>query len=239
VDNIKMDLREIQWDGMDWIDLAQNRGQWRALLNTVMNLRSHKMLGSSWVAAQLTASQKGLSSMSEWVSECVHVYTYIYAIYMNLYVFRLKMGKQNIRNWIVIPRIHSHCAHLNKYKFYSEQFSSPTYQLQTCCFLWLNSILYIYSYYIVNTKSAQRLATGWTTEGSEFESRLRQEFSLLQVVQTDSGATQSFIWWVLGTLSPGVKRPGREADNLPPTIKKMLIYTSTPPYAFMAQYLIS
>jgi hypothetical protein len=39
VDNIKMDLREIGWDGMDWIDLAQERDQWRALVNTVMNLR--------------------------------------------------------------------------------------------------------------------------------------------------------------------------------------------------------
>jgi hypothetical protein len=39
VDNIKMDLREIGWDGMDWIDLAENRGQWRALVNAVMNLR--------------------------------------------------------------------------------------------------------------------------------------------------------------------------------------------------------
>jgi hypothetical protein len=38
-DNIKMDLREIGWDGMDWIDLAQDRDQWRALVNTVMNLR--------------------------------------------------------------------------------------------------------------------------------------------------------------------------------------------------------
>jgi hypothetical protein len=39
VDNIKMDLREIGWHGMDWIDLAQDRHQWRALVNTVMNLR--------------------------------------------------------------------------------------------------------------------------------------------------------------------------------------------------------
>jgi hypothetical protein len=38
VDNIKMCLREIGWDGMDWIDLAQDREQWRALVNTVMNL---------------------------------------------------------------------------------------------------------------------------------------------------------------------------------------------------------
>jgi hypothetical protein len=39
VDNIKMDLRETGWDGVDWIDLAQDRNQWRALVNTVMNLR--------------------------------------------------------------------------------------------------------------------------------------------------------------------------------------------------------
>jgi transposase len=39
VDNIKIGLREIGWDGMDWIDVAQDRGQWRALVNTMMNLR--------------------------------------------------------------------------------------------------------------------------------------------------------------------------------------------------------
>jgi hypothetical protein len=39
VDNIKMDFRDIGWDGMDWIELAQDRDQWRALVNTVMNLR--------------------------------------------------------------------------------------------------------------------------------------------------------------------------------------------------------
>jgi hypothetical protein len=39
VDNIKMDLREIGWSGMDWIHLTQDRDQWRALVKTVMNLR--------------------------------------------------------------------------------------------------------------------------------------------------------------------------------------------------------
>jgi hypothetical protein len=39
VNNIKMDLREIEWDGMDLIDLAQDRDQWRPLVNTVINLR--------------------------------------------------------------------------------------------------------------------------------------------------------------------------------------------------------
>jgi hypothetical protein len=38
-DNIRMHLREIAWGVMDWIDLAQDRDQWRALVNTVMNLR--------------------------------------------------------------------------------------------------------------------------------------------------------------------------------------------------------
>jgi hypothetical protein len=47
VDNIKIDLRETGWNGMDWIDLAQDRDQWRA------------------PAAQLAASQEGLSSMNE------------------------------------------------------------------------------------------------------------------------------------------------------------------------------
>jgi hypothetical protein len=38
VDNIKIDVREIGWDGMHSIDLVQDRDQWRALVNTVMNL---------------------------------------------------------------------------------------------------------------------------------------------------------------------------------------------------------
>jgi hypothetical protein len=38
LDNIKMDLREIGWDDMDWFKLVQDRDQWRALVNTVINL---------------------------------------------------------------------------------------------------------------------------------------------------------------------------------------------------------
>jgi hypothetical protein len=51
------------------------------------------------------------------------------------------------------------------------------------------------------------------------------------------GPTQPPIQWVPGALSLGVKRPGREADHSPSTsaeVKKMWLYTSTPPYAFMA-----
>jgi hypothetical protein len=38
-DNIRADLKEMGWGGVDWIDLAQNRDMWRALVNMVMNLR--------------------------------------------------------------------------------------------------------------------------------------------------------------------------------------------------------
>jgi hypothetical protein len=39
VDNIKMDLEEMGWGGVDWIGLAQDRDKWRALVNSVKNLR--------------------------------------------------------------------------------------------------------------------------------------------------------------------------------------------------------
>jgi hypothetical protein len=39
VDNIKMDFREIEYGGMDWNDLAQDRDQWRALVNTIVKVQ--------------------------------------------------------------------------------------------------------------------------------------------------------------------------------------------------------
>jgi hypothetical protein len=37
MDDIKICLREIEWDGVDWIDMAQGRVQWRAVVNMVLN----------------------------------------------------------------------------------------------------------------------------------------------------------------------------------------------------------
>jgi len=46
-ENIKMDLQEVGWECMDWIDLAKDRDRWRALENAVMNPRVPKMRGIS------------------------------------------------------------------------------------------------------------------------------------------------------------------------------------------------
>jgi hypothetical protein len=63
VDNVKMDLREIGRSGMDWINLAQDRDQWRALVNTVMNLRvpknAEKFLSSSRIVYFSRRAQLG------------------------------------------------------------------------------------------------------------------------------------------------------------------------------------
>jgi hypothetical protein len=58
----KMDLLDIGLSIVNWIDLAQDRYSWRALVNSVMKFRVHKMLGNYRVAAQLVASRVALSS---------------------------------------------------------------------------------------------------------------------------------------------------------------------------------
>jgi hypothetical protein len=39
LDNIRMDLVKVGWDDVDWIGLAQDRDRWRALVNSILNLR--------------------------------------------------------------------------------------------------------------------------------------------------------------------------------------------------------
>jgi hypothetical protein len=56
-----MDLQEVGW-GMDWIELAQNRDRWWAVVNAVMKLRVTQNAGNSWLADKLLASQEDFFS---------------------------------------------------------------------------------------------------------------------------------------------------------------------------------
>jgi hypothetical protein len=61
VDNISLDLGEVGWGDVDWIGLAQNRNSWRALVNSVLNLRIP--LNAGKLSSGLTCS--GLSSSAQ------------------------------------------------------------------------------------------------------------------------------------------------------------------------------
>jgi hypothetical protein len=63
VDNIRMDLVEVGWSDVDWIGLVQYRDRWRALMNSVLNLRVPKMLVNYRVSRQLGISRVVLSSI--------------------------------------------------------------------------------------------------------------------------------------------------------------------------------
>jgi hypothetical protein len=100
--NIKIDLTEIGWGSMGWIHLAQDRRQWRALVNMVMNLWVHEMLKNSWAAEPLVAPQ-GLSSM-----ELISI-----SSPLDFYLGRPdRMHSRNASFYIHSKDAFSHCNHL-------------------------------------------------------------------------------------------------------------------------------
>jgi hypothetical protein len=61
--NIKIDLREMGRSGMGWINMAHETYKWRALMDMVMNIRFHEMLGNSRVALLQEALREGVISI--------------------------------------------------------------------------------------------------------------------------------------------------------------------------------
>jgi len=62
-DNIRMDPREVGCGCVDWMELAQDRDRWRAVVNAVMSLRVPRNAGNFLTSCNLLPSQKGLCSM--------------------------------------------------------------------------------------------------------------------------------------------------------------------------------
>jgi hypothetical protein len=100
-------------------------------------------------------------------------------------------------------------------------------------------MLNIIGHYV--NSSSVGIATGYGLDergGGWSSSPVRvKKFLVLHIVQTDSGVHPTSYKMGTGGSFPGVKRQGREADRSPPTsaeIKKMWIYTPTPPYVLMA-----
>jgi hypothetical protein len=100
-------------------------------------------------------------------------------------------------------------------------------------------ILFIYTRYYQSLDSVVGIATGYALDGREVGVR----------VPVGSPRRPDRLWGqpnllsngYRGDPSPGVKQPGCKDDHSPPAsaeVKKMCVYTSTPPYAFMAKYLI-
>jgi hypothetical protein len=91
----------------------------------------------------------------------------------------------------------------------------------------------------MNRDSSVGIATsyGLDDRGVGFRVLVGAKICLIHVVQTGPGVHPTSYQLGTGALSPGVKRKGREADRSPPAsaeVKKTWIYTSTPPYVFMA-----
>ena len=111
-DNITMFLQKVSW-GMDWIDLAQDRDRWWALVNGVMKFSFYKTRGISWLGENRLASQEGIRCMElvsygngDWLkfpktlAIGPHLKTWIHCtpshtIYLTFILFRIKPAIRN------------------------------------------------------------------------------------------------------------------------------------------------
>jgi hypothetical protein len=85
--NIKMDLREIGWGGVDWIDLAQDRDRWRALVKAVMNLRVSQNL-RNFLNSRGPVSFSGRTLLHGIVSTSIIRLCILISIFLCLYTYK-------------------------------------------------------------------------------------------------------------------------------------------------------
>jgi hypothetical protein len=91
--NIKLDLKDIGWEGVDLINLAQEGNKAWAVMNTVMNIRFPYNWGISWLTEELLACQEGLWSVQlvGWlISELVSYLVNFQKFVINIYTFTAK-----------------------------------------------------------------------------------------------------------------------------------------------------
>jgi hypothetical protein len=67
--NIRLDLSEIRWEGVDWIHVAQDRNQWRAVVNTVMNLKVSYKAGNLTKLVTISFSRRILLTGVSYLSK--------------------------------------------------------------------------------------------------------------------------------------------------------------------------
>jgi hypothetical protein len=116
-----------------------------------------------------------------------------------------------------------------------------SYASVSCAYTYFGRLALL-DFIIMNRDSVVGIATGYGLDDRGVEVRVPVQSRIFSTSPRPVlGPTQLPIQWVPGAISPGVRRPEPEADHSPPAnpeVKKMWIYTSTPRYSFMAEYLI-
>jgi hypothetical protein len=194
---------------------------------------------------------------SSWRTTPCRLFVTAYLVYSYLEVFSIHilrtrhavvtrdaLSNTNIRNLFT----YDHFFHMATVWSSHTECSSGNY-LQELITDFYNSLLINTCFYIdiniyKSRDSIVGIATGYGLDdrGVGVRVPVGQECSHLHVVQTGSGVQPTSYPKGTGPFPPEAKRPGRVADHSPPAsadVKKMWIYTSIPPYTFMAWCLIS
>jgi hypothetical protein len=207
-------------------------------------LRRLNCIQASW-CLNITATER-----NAWSEQRIHLlrWTDMPTLEAEVYVALVAL-KYEAFNWLPIccaPRNATLCSQLHQNFLFHKQrhgltllltFRSSCFQISArgCCpngcfnpprQIWIAGI----------AQTIQWLATGWTAEDYEIDSRYEQIFLIPTSSRPVLEPTQPPLQWVSVSVSLEVNRPGREADHSAPTnveVKSTWFYTSNPPYIFM------